>query len=402
MILNPNPGPDGKKPPADPNPPKPNPEIVQWFQARQSRLKPVLTTQTPSGQTLDWIARESQVPDGKIATPPPLPAPQAPDDRFRPVQFELEDTKAARGPEGTVPVVRKNLAALNATTSLKDYFSKRGGLLVNGKRPNKGPADPSPFGYFHATSGQSGSFVECSGWLNLWDPYVQTSGDHSIMQCGLQNYDNPLLQSLEAGWTVDNDLNGDWVPHLFTYYTTNGYTNDGDNQGGYNQEVDGWVQVSSSIYPGTVFSPFSTQGGAQYGFGYKYLLYENNWWFFVHGAGAGQFIGYYPSWLFFGAPGDSEFSTLGAVAEWVGFWGEVYSSLSNPNDSTTQMGSGRKAEAGWSHACFQKNLRITPSAKEVNFNGAPSAEDPAKYDIQNHMNSGGSFGSYFYAGGPSK
>ena len=32
------------------------------------------------------------------------------------------------------------------------------------------------------------------------------------------------LQSLEAGWTVDNSLNGDWIPHLFTYYTTNGST----------------------------------------------------------------------------------------------------------------------------------------------------------------------------------
>jgi hypothetical protein len=126
-------------------------------------------------------------------------------------------------------------------------------------------------------------------------------------------------------------------------------------------------------------------------------------WFWVQGAGAGQWIGYYPSWPFFGAPGESLFSTLGAVAEWICFWGEVYSALSNPNNSTTQMGIGRKAEDGWTHACFQKNLLILPSGgKEANLNGSPSAEDPKKYDIQSHMNSGGSFGSYFFAGGPSK
>jgi len=178
---------------------------------------------------------------------------------------------------------------------------------------------------------------------------------------------------------------------------------DDDNIGGYNSDVDGWVQVSSSIYPGIgLGAPYSSQGGAQNGFSIRYLLDydENNWWLWVQGGGQGKWIGYYPAWLFFGAPGESLFSTLGAVAEWVGFWGEVYSALPNPNQSTTQMGSGRKAEAGWTHACFQKNLLIQPAGSNtlVNQNGSASAEDPKKYDIQTHMNSGGSWGSYFYAG----
>src|SRR5262249_6892450 len=93
----------------------------------------------------------------------------------------------------------------------------------------------------------------------FWDPYVETSTDHSLMQCGLQNYDNPQRQSLEGGWTVDQSLNGDWQPHLFVYYTTNGYTQDSDNLGGYNQDVDGWVQYSSVIYPGAGWSALSSQ-----------------------------------------------------------------------------------------------------------------------------------------------
>jgi neprosin-like protein len=215
--------------------------------------------------------------------------------------------------------------------------------------------------------------------------------------------DRPLLQSLEAGWSCDHSLNGDWSPHLFTFYTTNQYTKEGDNIGGYNSEVDGWVQVSSNIYPGIGLAPVSTYAGAQYGLAVGYALINNNWWFWVQttASGLGEWIGYYPAWLFFGAPGESLFSTLGNEAEWVSFWGEVYSNLPNPNNTTTQMGSGHKAEAGWTKACFQKNLHLVmkPDSDLVNQSGFPPAEDPAKYDIKPFMNSGGSWGSYFYAGG---
>ena len=106
MFLNPNPGPDGKKPTTSAELPPLTPEIAQWFEARQSRLKPVRTTQTPSGQTLDWIPIESQVPGGKIATPPP-PYSIAADDKVRPIAFELDDPKVERGPAGTVPACRE-------------------------------------------------------------------------------------------------------------------------------------------------------------------------------------------------------------------------------------------------------------------------------------------------------
>jgi Neprosin len=401
MIRNPNPPPGGPKPVPNNDPlPQLNPEIAAWYQDRERRLKVVHTTTTPSGQTLDWIPIESQVPDGKIATPPPAPDATPLDDRTKPVEFELENPNAERGPAGTVPVVRVNLAALHETTSLKKYLSnlsKYGGLKVNPHR-KKGPVDPNPKGYFHATSGQYAKVTGCSSWLNVWDPYVENSTDHSLMQCGLQNYDNPQLQSLEGGWTVDQGLNGDYKPRLFIYYTTNGYTKDADNLGGYDQLFKGWVQKSSVVYPKTGWSPISSQGGAQYGFEFQYKLHNNNWWVWVKGA-AGYWMGYYPDSLFFGGSGGK---ALGAGAEWVAFWGEVYSDLSDPNLTTDQMGSGRKAEAGSQHACFQKNLTILTSSKWVQHNGSASAEDPSKYDIQLHMKSGTSWGSYFYAGGSKK
>jgi hypothetical protein len=403
MFLNPNPRPDGTIPPRQPAPPPLNPEIARYFQARQARLKPVHTTQTESGQTLDWVPIESQLPAGaKIATPPG-PRSIAPDPKTATIEFELLNPKTDRGPSGTIPILRKNLAALHDTRTLAERLAKPGGANLNPNRPDKTPLPPSSATFFHAQSEQTINCLGCETWLNVWQPYVELSNDHSIMQLGLQNHDRPQLQSLEAGWSCDHSLNGDWSPHLFTYYTTNGYSKDGDNLGGYNTEVDGWVQVSPNIYPGIGLSPISTIGGAQYGLAIGYAVIDNNWWFWVQttASGLGEWIGYYPSWLFFGAPGESLFSTLGANAEWVSFWGEVGTSRADPDNTTTQMGSGRKAEEGWTKACFQKNLYLVlkPDADLINQSGSPAAEDPAKYDIKPFMNSGDSWASYFYAGG---
>lgn len=390
-------------PARQPEPPPLNPEIADYFQARQARRKPVHTTRTAAGQMLDWVPIESQLAAGtKIATPPP-PRRVTPVLDTHAIEFELLKPETERGPPGTVPILRKDLTALHDTRTLAEHLSKKGGARLNPHRRSQGPADPDPFGYFHAQSEQSVDCFGCETWFNVWRPYIETSVDHSIMQLGLQNYDRPRLQSLEAGWSCDHSLNGDWSPHLFTYYTTNGYTKDGDNLGGYNTQVDGWVQVSGNIYPGIGLSPVSTFGGGQYGLAIGYAVIDNNWWFWVQttASGLGEWIGYYPSWLFYGAPGESLFSTLGDHAEWVSFWGEVYSNLANPNNTTTQMGSGHKAEAGWTKACFQKNLHLVmkPDSDLINQSGSPAAEDPAKYDIKSFMNSGGGWGSYFYAGG---
>jgi hypothetical protein len=273
--------------------------------------------------------------------------------------------------------------------TLEKYLGKKGGLRVNKNRPGNPDADPNPFGYFHATSGQSVTAYGCDGWLNVWDPEIHNSGDHSIMQCGMQNYKPKLLHSLEAGWTVDKGLNGDTIAHVFTYYTNNGYSSDGDDKGGYNRLVKGWKQYDKNIFPGARINGVSTQGGTQLGISFKYQLYQGNWWFSVQNI----WLGYYPASLF---PGG-----LNSNAEWIGFWGEVFTSLANPDQTTDQMGSGRKAETGWTHACFESNLRIqvNTAGTMAAHDGSPSAEDPKLYDIVPHMNSGTGLGSYFYAGG---
>ena len=279
-------------------------------------------------------------------------------------------------------------------------------MKVNKSRPQAPAKDPDPAGYFHNTDSQSGRFYGWDGRLNVWDPAINTpSGgngeDHSILQVWLQNYDKPALQSLEGGLTVDQSLNGDTQPHVFTYYTTNGYAQDGDNEGGYNRLHKGWVQYSNSVFPGIRVNGTSAFGGTQFDLGMKFQLYKEpnsndvNWWVSVQGI----WMGYYPASLYAGG--------LGNVVEWCGSGGEVYSGLAKPEQTKDGMGSGRQASGGWAEAAFLRNLRVQTdmNGDMANNNGTatsdvatPGGADP--YTIAMDMNSGSSWESYFYVGGP--
>ncbi len=272
-------------------------EMSAYFERRTERLRIVKTTVTPRGQTIDWIPIEAQHPAGVIASPPPLPRhPRAwekphgeqPDIIAEP---ELEAAGVERGPRGTVPILRKNLAALGHTKSLKQYLSKsRGHRIMN--LHGAGFAAPEEGGsHRYANSGQPVICFGGEGQLSCFDPYLESSDDFSLIQIGLSNSDLGYLQTVEAGWQEFQDLTGDWVPHLFVYYTTNGYSNDDDNQGGYNTDVDGWVQYDDTIFPGSTFTPYSTRGGDQRKITIKYQLYQGNWWF----ACQGRWVGYYPA-----------------------------------------------------------------------------------------------------------
>jgi hypothetical protein len=391
------------------NPNQLNPELVNWLNIRQASLKIVKTTTTPSGQTIDWVPIESQHPSGKIATAPPagLARPSvAPGRITKASSFELDDPRIERGPAGTVPILRPDIARLSQFAGVKDLHVKRGGLKVNKARPNRKPTDPNSAGYFHGIDNQNGTFYGWDGYLNMWDPAINIpaggdGADHSILQAWLQNYSTGVTQSLEGGWTVDQSLNGDTQPHVFTYYTTNGYAQDGDNEGGYNTLHKGWIQYSNSVFPGIRINGTSIFDGEQFEISMKFQLYQEpnssdvNWWVAVQGI----WMGYYPATLYK--------TGLAVETDWVGSGGEVASTLSNPEQTEDQMGSGYQAAGGWAKSAYLRNLRVQTdmNGTMIENNGFASTDEPVPgdadpYTIALDMESGSSWDSYLFVGGP--
>lgn len=254
--------------------------------------------------------------------------------------FELE-ADVERGPKGTVPILRKDVSKLRFNKSLDECLSKHGHstieLILNGRHSIEQPEIGSPHDY--AFTGQQVTCYGGEGYLSAYDPYTMEADEFSLMQIGLARGSGTGRQTVEGGWQEYRDLYGDWVPHLFVFYTTNGYSKNGDNIGGYNQDVKGWVQYSDLIYPGAVSSPNSTPGGDQYVMFIKYQLFEGNWWFNCNG----HWIGYYPAVLF-------DDSGLRSQADSVAFFGEVVDSAAHSSATWTDMGSGYWSEYEWPYA----------------------------------------------------
>ena len=189
-------------------------------------------------------------------------------------------------------------------------------------------------------------------------------------------------------------------PHLFVFYTTNGYLKYGNNIGGYNRDVDGWVQYDGSIHPFCAADvPDSVPGGDQYVMKIKYQWYQENWWFQCNG----RWIGYYPGRLFMGD--QSTFSTLGDHATRIGFWGEVgdREELAGNGWTSTQMGSGYWPKTGWKWSAYLRNLMVQGdrSGTLADYDSrSTSASDPQMYDLLSNFKSGSNWGSYMWLGGP--
>src|SRR5690349_8281544 len=242
--------------------------ITDYFERREAKRPVVKSTVTERGQTIDWIPRESQRSDGKIASPSRTREIGLVADAARPEHLavpELESQSAQRGPIGTVPILRKKLDDLRYTKSLSRYLSKSRRRRIFPSPQSELPSPEEDGTHRYAASGQSITCYGGEGQLNCFDPYTESSDDFSLIQIGLSRTITitifgvtlSFLQTVEAGWQELQDLTGDWVPHLFTFYTTNGYSEEGDNKGGYNDDVDGWVQYDDTIFPGTTFVPYS-------------------------------------------------------------------------------------------------------------------------------------------------
>jgi hypothetical protein len=173
-------------------------EIRDYFEGHVSRLDIVKTTKTPSGQLLDWIKMESQLPRGQFASPPPeldqlVYARGRLKDQL--VSFELEKSKVDRGPEGTVPILRKDLKKLQFTKSLNDYLSKHGHktylMLINENDSIEVPGDGA---HDYSYTAQFPTCYGGEGYFSAYDPYLQWSDEFSLLQI-LMRHGNQTVES---------------------------------------------------------------------------------------------------------------------------------------------------------------------------------------------------------------
>jgi Neprosin len=373
-------------------------EIHQYLRDRYARRETVTSTETPAGQVLDWIPRESQVREAKIADPPAEDRPvtfQDGEQRAEPVVFELQRRDAKIGPPGTVPVVRKDIERIRPIVGLQDWLAKGTRAKLVGPPDDARGIEAPGSGATHKY-GYTSQSVICYGTegnINAWDPYVEWSDEFSLGQLWLTRGSGSGLQTLEVGHQEYRDLYGDWVPHLFVYYTTNGYTASGDNKGGYNQDVDGWVQVSNTIYPEALSSPLSVFGGTQYNMALKVQLYQGNWWVRVNGT----WIGYYPASLY-------SISGLRSQADMVAWGGEVVDSDDHAGTTATDMGNGHWPYEGWQKCAYMTNLlyQSATSGTMARYDATTWASHPKCYGVEGHFNNTGSWGSYFWWGGSGK
>src|SRR5262249_10702372 len=324
-----------------------------------------------------------------------------------PVEFELARADVSLGPEGTVPILRKDLRALPKEISLQDYLSKYG-HAVRTRFGLEGASVEAPGDGDHdyGNTGQTSKCFGGEGFLSAYAPYVQWDDEFSLEQIGMAALfpwrygrhgrlrKNVPEETVEGGWQVYPQVYHDWRAHLFVFYTTNGYSKKGDNIGGYNRDVVGWVQHSRTIFPGALIQPNSVIGGSQRVLFIKYRLWQGNWWFRV----GNEWVGYYPANLF------SE-EGLRKKADAILFYGEVADSPTHLGKSRTDMGSGRWANERWPFAGYAHNLRVQDQANGhlVDYDtttGWENESDPSLYTLETHINSATPWGSYFWFGGP--
>lgn len=393
--------------------------ITNYFDNLQKRYEVIATTTTKSGQIIDWIKPESQVPGGKIATPPTenamkisrhetelenpylkyeLPKQlKALKRAERQAMTELQLDKSAMGPKGTVPIVRFNVDSYLKENP--DYLPKDPREIISKVPPPAPASNDRYYAVWQRFADNYGSL----GRINIWNTTGPVGGETSIAQVAVIR--GTPMQAIEAGKIETAGFSPSKRPVFFTYFRTNGGAS-GDWVGGYNHLVDGWIQVSGSVAPGMSLVPWeSSTNGAQYSLDVEVRLWQGNWWV----RAAGQWAGYYPYCKGADAPpcaSGTLFSSAGIrdKANRLDWYGEIFDE-SAPSATSTDMGSGAFANQRWRKAAYFRNLLYMWSETNAWWwnSGSISTTDSACYSADGpYYSSDPNWRNWFYYGGPGK
>jgi Arabidopsis proteins of unknown function. len=287
----------------------------------------------------------------------------------------------------TIPMRRLTLEQMTRFRTLKDFFSKGGHPFGRGQGTHDGPrldlpGDPD---HYYAAGFQTVNNFGGDSWLNLWSPNV-SSHRMSLSQIWVSGGDGAGKQTVEAGWQVYPDKWGGNNAALFIFYTPNNY-----DDGCYNLDCSGFVQVANNIYLGSGFDHYSSRDGGQWGFNIQVKRHtDGNWWLFYRGAGNYIAFGYYPHSLY----GDG---ILARNATRIGWGGE-----DSGEPTALQMGSGALPNEGWGRAAYHDVVFYIDTNTVSQWPSLSAVEIPSSncYDTDISNASANRSKTYLYYGGP--
>ncbi|KAL3507408.1 hypothetical protein ACH5RR_032790 [Cinchona calisaya] len=256
-------------------------------------------------------------------------------------------------------------------------------------RPNNYPELAFAGNKFNIKSNgvQGQTYYGAKASMNVWEPQVQNPNEFSSSQLWILGGDSSDINVIEAGWHVFPQLYGDNRTRLFIFWTADGYK----STGCYNLQCSGFVQTNNVFTLGGTLSPLSTFHGSQ--FEIDALIWkepsQDAWWLQCNNI----IIGYWPTSLF------TSLANSAPIIEWGGL---VFSSESDGQHTTTQMGSGHFPEEGFSMASYMKNLQVVDDSFTLRPLSYPSiaAEQPNCYNIT--LGKTDDWGDFIFFGGPGR
>ncbi|XP_020243222.1 uncharacterized protein LOC109821447 [Asparagus officinalis] len=194
------------------------------------------------------------------------------------------------------------------------------------------------------------------------------------------------VNAVQAGWHVDPSLYGDYLTHLSTFWTADGY-----DTGCYNLYCQGFMVISRDFSPGMEITQLSTYGGIQKSIDICIFKdpEEGNWWL-TYGEER-SLVGYWPKELFNNLEKPNE----------VDYGGAAYSPYNEPSPP---MGSGHMPYEGPNKTCYFLNIKLvnkrnqlySPKSNRVRL----KSTRPDYYGIDGNYDSGYPDGYKFRYGGP--
>jgi hypothetical protein len=289
-------------------------------------------------------------------------------------------------PEGQIPMRRVTLDEVTRFKSLDEFLhrGKRRSPLGGGEQSGGEQSLAGTETHYYAISYQNVDNLGGGAWLNLWNPAVSTNA-MSLSQLWFTAGTGSSTQTVEAGWQRAPAFWGN-KSILFTYWTADNY----NKTGCYNLECSAFVQLANNVTLGAGWSTYSSLGGTQYAVALQLNLQSGRWYLFYRGSGDWITVGYYPGTLY----GTGQLAKKATQAQ---FGGE---DTGNPT-SALQMGSGKKASAGFRQAAYQQGINYADMTRVGRWASLTEFEPNASCYTADVFSSSSSWGSYMYFGGPS-